>query len=260
MSPRLILPRDLAGANVIEVEPAIDVVRPEPADVAQHAADAPVVLVVPSLAVLLQAAWLEDLRAQGQQSFSDWWARVSGDSEPACGWRYDLVVSSWARAVGPERVHVIAGEDQAAASRLLEGVVVGAALAPEPWLRSLRAVEVRMLEELVEELLALGMVGRNAADLVHGAADAQRRTPAQGLPSLPPLDGVSAMSTRQLASEMEARLDALGVHVHGDRSALGWPAVQDAPPATVLLADSLTLTIGMLERVTSWGLVGEQVE
>jgi hypothetical protein len=219
--------------------------------------DALVVLVVPSLAVLMQAAWLEDIRAQGQRSFADWWASASGSE--GTGWRYDVVLASWARVAGPERVHVIVGEDRATASGLLDALVGGATLAADPWLRSLRVPEVRLVEELVTELLGLGLVGRNAADLAHGGADALRRAPAQEPPSAAPPDDGLTEPVGRVAAAMEARVDALGVSVHGDRSALGWPTaggVSDS--AAVPLPDSLTLPVGMLERVTEWGS-GEEV-
>lgn len=263
MPQRILLPLDLAGANAIEIEGEFEVVRTRLSDVGQStlAHDAMVLLVVPSLAVLLQAAWLEDLRALGQRSFSAWWARASAARSPGDGWRYDEVIASWARLVGPDRVHVVVGEDLAAASCLLEAHVGGATLAPEPWLRSLRAGEVRMVEELMAEMAAQGMVGRNAADLVHGGADAQRRTPSQEPPSLPPIESAGAESPAAgLATRMEARLDALGVHVHGDRSALGLPVIHDVPAAVVPLSNSLTLMAGMLERVTTWGVTGELAE
>lgn len=204
-----------------------------------------VVLVVPSLVRLLQAAWLASLRRRPWATFEDWLTSELAD-EAGTGpeWRYDRVVAAWAEAVGAERVQLVVGDDRT----------------PEPATRSLTGAEVATVEALVAELEDLGLTGRNAVDLLQGAVATVLHGPAD--PHAVPGHGVRlelSARTAATAETMLANVEAAGVAVAGDRSALLWPtAGPEQGEGLVGLSAAVDLSIGALERVASWAGSGSR--
>jgi hypothetical protein len=202
--------------------------------------DLSVVLVVPSLVHLLQAGWVDGLRARGWRTFEAWLdAALAGGQDEPRGWRCDEVVAAWVEALGsPDRVHVVlggAGEPEASAARVLS------------W------PEVGMVEALLADLGDLDLVGRNAAEMVASGVDRLRRTedvvPLGSCPLPQALQDRAATEARAMA----ARLDALGVQVSGDRAALDWPIGSAGTSGAVGLAAAAGLAMGALEQVAAWG-------
>ena len=103
------------------------------------------------------------------------------------------------------------------------------------------------------DLGELGLHGRNAADLLDGAVAAMAGTPAV-VGSRPPADAVPEEWRERLAVEadrMLAAVDAAGVHLHGDATALQVPAPRAAEERVALEA-AVALSVGALERVATW--------
>ena len=209
-------------------------------------AGGPVVLAVPSLVRLVQAAWVTSLRSSWVP-FADWLTgELSDESASGPAWRYDRVVAAWVEAVGAERVQVAAGEDGT----------------PEPAGRVLTGAEVATVEALVAELEALGLTGRNAVDLLQGAVDTVVHGPTDPGGS----DGAGVDVQPDLSARMAATAEAMlatvessGATVAGDRAALLWPGVtSEQGDELVALSAAVDLSIGALERVASWAGSGSQ--
>ncbi len=246
---RLVLPREVAGVNAFEPSGrhAGTTAATEPTDL--------VVLVVPSLARVLQAGWLDALRRRSWSRFADWLTGTLDDA--GAGWRYDRLVARWAASVGPDRVHVVAGESPEAVGAVLTELA-GEPVTPVGWTRTLTGAEVVAVEALVTELEELGLDGRNAADLLDGAVAAMTRTGAVAGTG-PPAGAVPEGRRQRLATEadrMIAAVEGTGVHVHGDRSALLAPAAPAAGDRVGLDA-AVALSVGALERVATWTPAGE---
>ena len=208
-------------------------------------APGPVVLVVPSLVRLVQAAWLASLRRRPWSTFEGWLQRaLTEGSGTGPEWRYDRVVTAWVGAVGAERVELAVGEDRTSDAAA----------------RSLTAAEVAALEALVAELDELDLTGRNAADLVQGAIAKVVHGPPD--PDAVRGPGVRPELSARMAASAEAMLatvDRTGVTVLGDRSALLWPAATpERGDGLVSLSAAVDLSIGALERVAAWATPGER--
>ena len=203
-------------------------------------AELSVALVVPSLLQLLQEAWAEDLGSRRWSTFEGWLDAALGGEDVRRGWRYDEVVAAWVDVLGADRVQVVLGD-------------AGETDASEPRGRALSWAEVGMVDALVAELGDLELVGRNAAEMVWSGVDSLRRTDAVVPLGSSPLP--QALQDRIVAEAraMAARLDALGVRVTGDRSALGWPAGSADETGAVGLGEATRLAMGALERVATWG-------
>jgi hypothetical protein len=247
---RLVLPREVAGVNAFEVT------GPD----AQTGVDAPtgpedvVVLAVPSPARLLQAGWLDALRRRSWSPFTDWASGALDD--PAAEWRYDRLVARWVGSAGADRVHLVAGESPVAVEAAL-GEIAGEPVTVTGSTRTLTGAEVAAVEALVSELEELGLRGRNAAHLLDGAVVGLVRSPAPG--TRLPADAVPEEVRARLADEsarMLAVVEASGVHVHGDRSALGVFAAEAPAEPVVGLDAAVALSVGALERVTTWASWG----
>jgi hypothetical protein len=199
-----------------------------------------VVLVVPSLLQLLQAGWADALGARRWSTFEAWLdTALGGGQHEGPGWRYDEVVAGWVDAVGADRVQVVLGD--------AAGTAAGAVG------RALSWAEVGMVDALVVELEALELVGRNAAEMVWSGIDHLRRAETDAPLGSSPLP--LALEDRLVATarSMAARLDATGVRVTGDRSALDWPDGSTDAGGAVGLAEATRLAMGALERVATWG-------
>jgi hypothetical protein len=202
--------------------------------------DISVVLVVPSLPRLLQAGWLASLRRRPWSTFEDWLRQALTDDTPDTrpGWRYDRAVAGWADAVGPGRVQLVAGDDPAAT----------------PGGRPLTWAEVATVDALRAELEALGLTGRNAADLLQGAVEKLvRGLGPDAAPGPAPLSSDLEQRLVEAADAMLASVDETGVTVTGDRSLLRWTAEAGRGDDLVALSAAVDLSIGALERVASWG-------
>jgi hypothetical protein len=192
-------------------------------------------LVVPSAEHVLVSAWLGSVRDGAWEDFASWWDRVSaGDDDGP--WRIDRQVLSRAGAEGAARVRLVLGADGE------DGT---------PHAGTLSAADVRLVELLMAELESVGLTGRNAADLVHGAAEglqAERR--GRSAPPLPaPL--VARVATWGAGVLDAAR--AAGVEVVGDPALLDWPVgAEDPEAAQVDVGTALDLAFGVLDRVRSW--------
>jgi hypothetical protein len=245
---RLVLPREVAGVNAVEVSGPLAPAPTGPGDL--------VVLVVPSALRLVQAGWLDTLRRRSWSRFADWLAGALEDPEGA--WRWDRLATRWAGEVGANRVHVVAGEAPAAVVETLTGLA-GEPVSVAGWTRTLTGAEVAAVETLLAELEELGLDGRNAADLLDGAVAAMVRTPAVG-GAAPAADAVPEQGQVRLAAETERMLTALeasGIEVHGDRTAL-----TTAPPVSraedrVALGAAVALSVGALDRGSHWATAGE---
>lgn len=198
-------------------------------------------LVVPSLLQLLQAGWVEDLGARRWSTFEAWLDdALDGEHDARPGWRYDEVVAAWVDVVGAGRVQVVLGGP-------------GELELSEPSGRALSWAEVGMVDALVAELGDLELTGRNAAEMVRAGVDRLRRTGSGVLLGSSPLPRALEERAIERARTMAARVDALGVQVTGDRSALDWPVGSDEEPGAVRLGDAACLAMGALERVAGWG-------
>jgi hypothetical protein len=238
---RLVLPREVAGVNAVEVSGPLASAPTGPGDV--------VVLVVPSTARVVQAGWLQALRRRSWSRFADWLPGALEDPEGS--WRWDRLAARWAGEVGADRVHVVAGDAPDAAAETLT-VLAGEPVSVSGWARTLIGAEVAAVESLVAELEELGLGGRNAADLLDGAVAAMVRTPAVGgtapaADAVPEQERVAAEAGRMLAA-----LEESGIHVHGDRAALTTTAPAAGSAERVGLAAAVALSVGALERVTTW--------
>ena len=206
-----------------------------------------VVLAVPSVVRLVQAAWLASLRRRPWATFEDWLTReLSDESGSGAAWRYDRVVAAWVETLGAERVQVTVGEGGT----------------PQPAGRSLTGAEVATVEVLVAELEDLGLTGRNATGLLQGAVDKI----VHGRTELAGTDGAQLgvrpdLSARMAATAeaMLAEVEAAGVMVAGDRTALLWPEGTPEPGGDlVALSTAVDLSIGALERVAAWAGSGSR--
>lgn len=203
--------------------------------------EATVVLVVPSLLQLLQAGWVDALGARRWSTFEAWLdTALGGGQDERPGWRYDEVVAGWVDAVGADRVQVVLGD-------------AAATDAAEPLGRALSWAEVGMVDALVAELEALELVGRNAAEMVWSGVDHLRRAEADVPLGSSPLPQALEDRLAATARTLAARLDATGVRVTGDRSALDWPGGGTDVGGAVGLAEATRLAMGALERVATWG-------
>lgn len=259
---RLLLPGDVAGGNAFTCPGAVhvrlaDLDRSRPSEVDDDGV--PVVLVLPSLVQLLQAGWHDALGARGWATFGGWLAESLDESGRRPTWRYDAVVAAWADVVGPGRIHVVAGEDPVAASVTLARLrgTAEEATAARSWTRALSWAEVRMVESLVAELESLELVGRNAADMVHGGVEQLRRSDAVVPLGRSPLPAALADRVGAEGRAMLAALTSSGVHVVGDRAALGWPTDGGSAAGAVDLASAARLATGVLDRVAGWGSRGD---
>ena len=250
---RLVLPRDVMGANDFSCSGGTHVSLGDlEGDSASTA-----VLVLPSLLHVMQAGWLAALRAGQWSTFEDWLTSAVEDTRHEPGrptWRYDLVVAEYAGTLGTDRVHVVVGEDPAAAAAFLadlSGAPVDR-MVLEGWTRALSWAEVGTVEALLFELEDLGLTGRNAAEMVDGGAEHLMRSgtpvPLGRSPLLESLEGRLAGS----AAEMAAAVAAAGVPATGDLTRLAWPPHDGDAVPTVGLTEAAELAMGMLERVTTW--------
>jgi hypothetical protein len=244
---RLVLPREVVGVNAFDApgtQTSVSRAPTGPGDPADL-----VVLVVPSPARLLQAGWIDALHRRSWSRFADWLPAALDD--PEAGWRYDRLVARWAGSVGADRVHVVAGDDPAAAGAVLSELA-GEPVTPLGWTRTLSGAEVVAVEALVAELEELGLDGRNAADMLDGAVAGMVRTPAVGGTG-PAADAVPEGARERVAAEADRMLvavDASGVHLHGDRSALQGSGT--GVGERVGLDAAVALSVGALERVATW--------
>ncbi|MGZ8744742.1 MAG: hypothetical protein ACXWXO_17640 [Nocardioides sp.] len=251
---RLVLPRDVMGANAFScagcTHGSLADLEGDPASTA--------VLVLPSLLHLMQAGWLAALRAGEWFTFEGWLKSALDDAEhePSSRptWRYDRVVAAYAGTLGADRVRVVVGEDPAAAAAVLADLSGTPAQPPvlAGWTRALSWAEVGTLEALLFELEDLGLTGRNASEMVDGGADQLMRSGTPVPLGLSPL--LEALEGRlvELAAEMAAAVDVAGVRVSGDLTKLAWPPREGDAVLTVGVAEAAELTMGMLERVTTW--------
>ncbi len=218
-------------------------------------------LLVPSLPVVLQTAWLRSVARGRRRTFAAWagTALASGagsDPDPAPPWRYDVLVARCCRALGPGRVVVVAGAPPVQEAALVEAVGVtapdlGLDLSTAP--RALTAAEVGLLEELMGQLGEVGLVGPVAVDLVEGVGLHLMRTAA------PTGDGAAPAGPEvaALAADLVGRVEALGVRVAGDPGALQWRAAgADPVPPTVPLEAAVEVVRGLVGRTLSWADTG----
>lgn len=243
---RLVLPRERPGVNDFQATPVARTV---------DAADggAPVVLVVPSVTRLVQAAWLRSLRGRPRRGFATWLDRELSTTPEEPEWGYDRDVVGWVHRAGAGRVHVVAGEDAAAVESVLGGIA-GEPVSVRAWRRRLAWPEVAGLERLVDQLAALELTGRNATELVRGSIRAL-------VDSAPPDDpGESSPLTAQqehlLKEQSESMLTSVvasGARLHGDRSALLWRAATGRFDEPMALESAVRLSLGVLDRVAAWG-------
>jgi hypothetical protein len=126
------------------------------------------------------------------------------------------------------------------------------------WTRALSWAEVGTLEALLFELEDLGLTGRNASEMVDGGAEQLMRSGAPVPLGLSPLLEALEGRLAALGTEMAAAVDAAGVRVSGDLSKLAWPTRGGEAVLTVGLAEAAELTMGMLERVTTWAREEEE--
>lgn len=249
---RLILPLDCTGANPATVPGGSRVALADlggaPLPVREAVADpeVPVLFVLPSLVHVLQAGWVGALGAGAWTTFGTWVeGALSEGAQPSAlpTWRYDEVLTAWADVVGPARIRVVLGEEHADA-------------APGSGTRALSWAEIGMIETLVAELVTLGLVGRNAAELVHGGVTRLVRTESIVPLGVSPLPQALEARIAETAAAMVVALDASGVHVIGDRSLLGWPPRSGRTAAAnsgVGLVEAARLATGVLEQVATWG-------
>lgn len=247
---RLVLPRGIAGADDFRAPGSVH------ADLTGPVTDLPVVFVIPSLPHVLQAAWIAAIGSRTWVPFETWLAdaveeTADGSARPT--WRYDAVVRAWAEAVGADRIHVVVGDDAHAAAAALASIVSPPTSGSfDPWPRALSWPEVRMADALVAELEELGLVGHNAAEMVHGGL---RRLVLDGADvplGTSPLASPLADRVAQRATEMRTGLESSGVNVVGDRSALTRLESAD-DDANVGLQQAGRLAAGVLEHVATWG-------
>ncbi len=250
---RLVLPRGIAGANAFSLPGSARV------DLAESTPDLPVVFVIPTLQHVLQAAWIDAIGSRHWVSFETWLAAALADPAGQVGtsglpsWRYDAVIRSWTEKVGARRVHVVVGDDAQAATEMLAAISsVPASEDLECWPRALSWPEVRMADQLVAELDDLGLVGRNAAEMVHAALS---RLALDGV-AVPlgasKLPSTLADQAATAATEMRSVVESLGVGIAGDLSALT-RLESDETGAQVGLEQAGRLAAGVLEHVATWG-------
>lgn len=241
---RPVLPRDVTGAHAFTCTGCTHV----------DDGESPVVLVLPSLTQMLQAAWLEALRAGEWAPFDAWLEATLADRAPASRptWRYDLVLADWVRAAGAGRVRVVVGPGRSAATATL-AAPSGGPMALEGWPRTLTWAEVAMVQSLVGELEELGLTGRNATEMVHGGGTTLMASTSGAPVGQAPLSAALRDRLAAVAEEMAAALDASGVLVSGDRSALVRLDESDHSGSAVGLAEAAALASGVLERVSTWG-------
>lgn len=191
-------------------------------------------LVVPSAEHVLVTSWLASVRVGAWESFARWWERVSaGDAEGL--WRIDRQVLAWSAVAGSGHVRLVLGADGGAD------------------VHRLSTEGVRLVELLMVELERVGLTGRNAADMLHGAACGLEGGAVAASRSAPPLSGPLVERVTDWSTGTLDRVRAAGVPVEGDPTLLTWPVLEDAPePAEVSVKTALDLAFGVLQRVRSW--------
>lgn len=244
--PVLVLPREVPGANAFR-SPGVARSLVAVDD------DAVIVLVVPSFARVLQAAWLRSLHQRPKQQFVGWLEHALGTRRDTAAWRYDRTFAAWVAEVGPERTHLVAGEDPAEVQALLTGIA-GRAVPVRSWSRRLTWAEVAAVGRLAEELTDLQLTGRNATDLLTASARALVSSAQPGSEDAAgsPLTAELEHRLLDLSGSMARSVEDSGAAIHGDATALRWRASTGRPDDAVPIASAVRLSLGVLDRVATW--------
>src|SRR5690348_14572324 len=212
-----------------------------------------VVVTLRSLTRILPSQWQQYLQNGFHFRYLEWLEGILSDPPhtPTPGFwrrhRHDALVARWAAENGPENLTVIALDesDRLMLLRVFESMLglAGGFLVPEETAanRSLTAAETELVRMLNEEFSRRDWPHRNYARFMRYGAVEQMKTARQPSPDEPRIATPAWALARaaEISAEMAARIEALGVNIVGDISALGQRPEGGQPEA----ADPAALTL-----------------
>jgi hypothetical protein len=209
-----------------------------------------VVVTLRSLTRILPSQWQQYIQNGFHFRYPEWLEGILADppSTPTPAFwlrhRHDELVARWAAVTGPENLTVIVVDesDRLMLLRVFETMLglPGGFLVPEESAanRSLTAAEAELVRRLSEEFSRREWPQRNYSRFMRNGLIEQLKTGRQPGPGEPRIATPAWALDRaaELSGEMAARIEALGVHIAGDISALGKrPADQPESPADPVL-------------------------
>ncbi len=201
-----------------------------------------VVVTLRPLIRILPSQWQQYLQNGFHFGYLEWLDGILSDPPrtPTPGFwrrhRHDALVSRWASVTGPEHLTVIVIDesDRLVLLRVFETMLglPGGFLVPEDRAvnRSLTVAEAELVRRLNEEFSRREWPHRNYARFMRYGAVEHMKTTRQPAPDEPRIATPAWALARaaEISAEMAGHIEALGVNVVGDLSALGKLA-EDAP-------------------------------